>query len=181
MFSKFPNKNTHIRPLTYAVRVFFVHARARLISGLPINIPQITPESLEYLNTAAKWAKFLAILGFILIGLMVMGGLAMGALLSMASSLPGFHEMPFPPIVFSIIYFALAAGYLMPVIYLNNFSNNITKAVMFRETMMMTIALQNIKRFFKYIGIFTIVLIASYFVVIIGVVIYAVMHVTHSM
>jgi len=35
-------------------------------------IPQITMESLGYLNTAAKWAKFLAILGFIGVGILVL-------------------------------------------------------------------------------------------------------------
>jgi hypothetical protein len=146
----------------------------------PQLIPQITMESLGYLNTAAKWAKFLAILGFIGIGFMVVAGLAVGLVSTFSSVMQSTSHFPFPMGIFGFIYIIFAAVYVMPIIYLNNFSNNITKAVAFRETALLTEALLSLKRHLKYIGIMTIVIIATYIVGIIGVMIYAVTNSMHS-
>jgi len=146
----------------------------------PPMIPQITMESLGYLNTAAKWAKFLAILGFIGIGIMVLAGLAIGLFTAFSGVMQTTSHFPFPMGFLGFIYVIFAAVYVMPVIYLNNFSNNISRAVAFRETAILTEALLNLKRHLKYIGIMTIVIIATYIVGIVGVMIYAVTSSTHS-
>ena len=44
--------------------------------------PHLTQKSIGYLLTAAKWGKFLAILGFITIAFAVLAGLLMGFFLS---------------------------------------------------------------------------------------------------
>ena len=146
----------------------------------PPPIPQITMESLGYLNTAAKWSKFLAIMGFISIGLLVLLGLGMGALFSFMNETSAMSSFPFPTYLLGFIYVVLAVVYLMPVIYLNNFSNYITKAVALRDTQLLTNALSNLKSLFKYMGIATIVMIASYFLIIIGVVIFTMTRVAHT-
>ena len=145
----------------------------------PPLIPQITMESLGYLNIAAKWAKFLAILGFIGIGFMVVGGLFTSVFLTFLRSVPSMSSFPVPMGFLGFFYIILAAVYVMPVIYLNNFSNNISKAVAFRETALLTEALLNLKRNFKYIGIMTIIGIVAYFVIIAGVMIFAVTNSMH--
>jgi hypothetical protein len=146
----------------------------------PPMIPQITMESLGYLNTAAKWAKFLAILGFIGIGIMVLAGLAMGVFFTFQKFIPVTNHLPFPVGFIGFFYIILAAAYLMPVIYLNNFSNNISRAVAFRETAILTEALLNLKRHLKYLGIMTIVGIVSYFVLIVVLMIFAVTKTMHK-
>ena len=145
----------------------------------PQLIPQITMESLGYLNTAAKWAKFLAILGFIGMGIMALAGLAIGLFSAFSGVMQTSSHFPFPMGFLGFIYVIFAAVYVMPLIYLNNFSNNITKAVAFRETAILTEALLNLKRHLKYIGIMTIVMIATYIVVIVGVMIFAVTNSMH--
>ena len=132
----------------------------------PLPIPQITLESLGFLNTTAKWSKYLAILGFIGLGMMLVGGLFMGVIFSFLNNIPTNTPFPFPMQWLGLIYFVLAAVYVMPVIYLNNFSNYLSKAVAFRETEMLTTALENIKKHFKYMGILTIVIIGSYIIAI---------------
>jgi hypothetical protein len=144
-------------------------------------IPQITMESLGYLSTAAKWTKFLAILGFIGIGILVLLGLFLGVILNVINYLPNFPNFPFPLRWLGLFYFVLAVVYVFPVIYLNNFSNHMTKAVAFRETQYLTSALCNLKKHLKYIGIMTIVGIISYFVIMIGVVIFTMTSAFHSM
>ena len=144
-------------------------------------IPQITMESLGYLNTAAKWAKFLAIIGFIGIGLLVIMGLFMGIILNAVNYIPNMTHFPFPLRWVGLFYFVLAVVYIFPVIYLNNFSNHMTKAVAFRETQFLTSALCNLKKHVKYIGIMTIVCIIAYFVIMIGVIIFTMTTAFHSM
>jgi len=145
----------------------------------PPMIPQITMESLGYLNTAAKWAKFLAILGFIGIGFMVLAGSGITVFTAFSGVMKTTSYFPFPMGFLGLIYVIFAAVYVMPVIYLNNFSNNITKAVAFRETAILTEALLSLKSHLKYIGIMTIVIIATYIVVMIGVMIFAVTNTMH--
>jgi hypothetical protein len=146
----------------------------------PQLIPQITMESLGYLNTAAKWAKFLAILGFIGIGIMVVAGLAIGLFTAFSGVMQSTSHFPFPMGFLGFIYVIFAAVYVMPVIYLNNFSNNISKAVAFRETAILTEALLSLKRHLKYLGIMTIAFIATYILVIIGVVIFTITNTMHK-
>lgn len=145
----------------------------------PLPIPQITLESLGFLNTTAKWTKFLAILGFIGLGLMLVGGLFMGVIFSFLNNIPTNTPFPFPMRWLGLIYFVFAAVYVLPVIYLNNFSNYLSKAVAFRQTEMLTIALENIKKHFKYMGVLTIVMFASYFIGIIVFIIFTVSSVSH--
>jgi hypothetical protein len=150
-------------------------------SSSPLPIPQITLESLGFLNETAKWTKFLAIMGFIGIGIMLVVGLAMGVFFSIFNNSPATSHFPFPMYWFGLLYFILAAVYIFPVIYLNNFSNYLSKAVAFRQTEMLTFALENIKKHFKFMGILTIALIGSYFLIIIGAFIFGARFASHAM
>jgi len=127
-------------------------------------IPQLTSESIAYLLKVAKWGKFLAILGFIVSGLLIAGGILMSFVLGKVS---GSDElvplnMPFSPVFLSIIYILVAGIYLIPVIFLNTFSNNIIKAVNLSSTEKMTTSLRNLKNLFVFIGVSTILLLALY-------------------
>lgn len=130
----------------------------------PAEIPQLTSESISYLLKAAKWGKFLAILGFIISGLLILGGIMMSFVLSKVS---GSDELvpvnlPFSPVFLSIIYISIAVIYLIPVIFLNTFSNNAIKAANLSSTEKMTTSLRNLKNLFVFIGISTIVLLTIY-------------------
>ena len=133
-------------------------------TNTPIALPQLTAESITYLLKAAKWGKFLAILGFIVSGLLIVGGIAMSFILNKVA---GSEEMvplnlPFSTVFLSIIYIIVAGIYLIPVIFLNTFSNNAIKAVNLSSTEKMTTSLRNLKNLFVFIGISTIVILALY-------------------
>lgn len=134
------------------------------VSDIPVEIPQLTPESVSYLLKAAKWGKFMAILGFIVSGLLILGGLAMSFVLNRVSGLDELIpvSMPFSPIMLSVFYIILAVIYLIPVIFLNTFSNNAMKAVNLSSTEKMTTSLRNLKNLFVFIGISTVVLLTLY-------------------
>ncbi len=135
----------------------------------PISTPQLTPESADYLLKAAKWGKFLAILGFIITGLLIIAGVAMGFVMNSVQDEMNPVGMAFPPVLFSIIYVIIAGIYIIPVIFLNTFSNNAIKAVNDSNTESMTISLRNLKNLFVFVGISTIVMLALYTVVLISI------------
>ncbi|MDO9255359.1 MAG: hypothetical protein Q7U54_07605 [Bacteroidales bacterium] len=135
----------------------------------PNELPQLTAESITYLLKAARWGKFLAILGFIVSGLLIAGGIAMSFILSKVSESDELVplNLPFSTVFLSIIYVIVAGIYLIPVIFLNTFSNNAIKAVNLSSTEKMTTSLRNLKNLFVFIGVSTIVLLALYTVTLI--------------
>ena len=130
----------------------------------PTEIPQLTAESITYLLKAAKWGKFLAILGFIVAGLMIAGGFAMSFVLNKVSGADELVplNLPFSTVFLSIIYIIIAGIYLIPVIFLNTFSNNAIKAVNLSSSEKMTTSLRNLKNLFVFIGVSTIILLVLY-------------------
>jgi len=130
-------------------------------------LPRFTSESINHLLKAAKWGKFLAILGFIVSGLMIIGGIMMSFALNMVSDEMVPLNMSISPLVLSIFYIVIAGIYLIPVIFLNSFSNNAMKAINLSNTENMTASLKNLKNLFVFIGVATVVLLAIYTIVLI--------------
>lgn len=124
-------------------------------------LPQITFESMSYLSTAAKWAKFLAIMGFISVGLLALLGIFITITLTFTQQMAP-SVFPFPMGLLGLIYIALAAVNFFPALYLYQFSESTKRALYLRETASMNDALNNLKRVFKYFGIMTIVVITIY-------------------
>lgn len=135
----------------------------------PTEIPQLTTESVSYILKAAKWSKFLAILGFIISGLLIVGGILMSFVLNSLTEELVPLNMPISPKILSFFYIILAGIYLIPVIFLNSFSNNAIKAVNRPSTENMTVSLKNLKNLFVFVGISTIVLLAFYTIILIAV------------
>lgn len=132
------------------------------------NQPLLTSQGVDHLIKTAKWGKFLAILGFIIIGLLIIGGIAFGAIMGVVSDELSDSGFPFPPFILSIIYIVIAVVYLFPVIYLNSFSNQTIKAASMNDTPLMESAFNNLRKLFTFTGILTIVVMAIYVIVLIG-------------
>lgn len=121
-----------------------------------------------YLRETAKWAKFLAIIGFIFMGLMVLGSLAVFAFAGSIGSL-----MPFPIGGIGFLYLVLAGVYFFPIYYLLQFANKAKLALANNSTQSLTESMKNMKSLYKFMGIFTIVMLALYPIGIIATVIFA--------
>ena len=82
----------------------------------------ITSTSKSFLRETAKWAKFLAIIGFILIGFMLVFAIFATTIFDMAAKMqPGIPGGL--GIAMTITYVVLAIIYFFPVYYLLQFSN----------------------------------------------------------
>ena len=105
----------------------------------------------EYLLETARWGKFLAILGFIGLVLMV---IFIAFLLGFAGS--GSES------IIALVYILMTLLYYFPISYLYQFSVDITNGVNSNDQELFTSGLKNLKSLFKFQGIVTIVGISIY-------------------
>ena len=120
--------------------------------------------SKEFLKETAKWTKFLAILGFVGIGLMVLGSLVM---LFVPSSLMSNGDFPFGGKIFMmLLYLAFAVLYYFPISYLYQFSENTKKAIENNDNNAIRDAFEFLKSHYKFMGILTIILLSFYAIII---------------
>ena len=133
--------------------------------------------AIDALRESAKWCLFLAIIGFIGIGFMILAGAFMSVAMSAISSNPAFGGgmNPFDSIkaYVGIMYVVIAALYFFPIYYLYKYATGTKKALESGNSDVLSDALVNLKSHHKFLGIMTIVVISLYIVVIIGVVIFA--------
>ncbi len=127
-------------------------------------------QSLNYLNEAARWARFLSIVGFISCGLMVIVGVffasALSAMMSSVSSESAFAIMGGGFLSFMYIFFALIIFF--PSLYLFNFSSKMRKAFQNNDQQVLSDSLKSLKSFFKFYGIFTVIILSIYALAIIA-------------
>lgn len=114
------------------------------------HLSKLSNQDLAYLKTAATWAKFLAILGFILSGIIIVIGFIAALFLG---SFSGTTKMPviFGPALGGF-YAAIGFVYLILSLYLNRFSNRITKVWKTNSSMDLTEAFKNLRNYFRFTG-----------------------------
>lgn len=133
--------------------------------------PNLSDTAVFYLSEARKWAKFIAIISFIGIGLMVIMGLVMGLVLGTLTSAFSQSPLPFSGSIFMFVYLAMAAIYFFPVYYLFRFSVDMGNALASGSEEIMTSAFGYLKSHYKFIGILMIVSMAFMFIATIGAVV----------
>lgn len=110
----------------------------------------------ENLITAAKWARFLAIIGFIFTGFMGIASLFL-LVTAMASGIGML-------MLLAVVYIALTGVMILPSLYLIRFAGSTEKGLNSNKQGEFDYGIQNLKSLFKFMGIYTIVLIALYIV-----------------
>jgi len=116
-------------------------------SGLVVN-----GESAGYLKETGGWARFLAIVGFCTIALVLVLAFFVGSLMSsfgMGSQLAGME------FIMGLYYFGIALLYFFPTLFLFRFATNAIDAVQANDTPTLVTSLKNLKSCFKFIGILT--------------------------
>lgn len=123
------------------------------------NFMFINQENKNYLLESARWGKFLAIVGYIIIGFIVLAGFFFMIGFSFASRFSGSR---FPMALIGFVYILMAILYFFPVNYLNNFSNQMKEGLGSNNQQMVTSGFSNMKSLFKFMGILTIVILSIY-------------------
>ncbi len=132
------------------------------------HLSKLSNQDLAYLKTAATWTKFLAILGFIFSALFILGGISAAFLLG---SFTGQTQMPviFGPALGSF-YAAIGVVYVILSLYLNRFSNRITKVWHTNSSVDLSEAFKNLRNYFRFTGwlILGFIILYIVFIVMIG-------------
>ncbi|MCK3682996.1 DUF5362 family protein [Maribellus sp. YY47] len=125
---------------------------------------EITGDINVHLTDAGKWASFLSVLGFIFIGLIVMGGFVMSLVFAFipSSAFGGHSIFPFPMFLIGFLYLIIGAVYFFPILYLFRFSSRIKQALRFKDQEKLSSAFMNLKAHYRFIGIMMIVGLALY-------------------
>ena len=111
----------------------------------------VVTESIKInLNEISKWAKFLAIIGFIGMGILLIVSLIVMTTLG----------------TLGIIYIILDIVYFFPVYYLFKFASEIQSAFYGNNQYNLDLGIEYLKSHYKFIGIITIVTLAIYLVII---------------
>lgn len=124
--------------------------------------PPLSADALNLLSIAAKWAKFLAIVGFVLTAFMIITGITLAFIMKpLETQIPAFAEVP--GFLVSLIYLVVAGISLLPVLFLNSFANNVPKAIKRNDGYYLTKASKSLKNLFAVIGLLTILALVLYF------------------
>lgn len=125
---------------------------------------QVSVPAQNFLSECAKWGRFLAIIGFILCGIMVVLAFFIPVLImnippynAMASSLSSGLATGM-----TIMYILLALLFFFPCFYLNKFSVKMKSSLAESSQENFAESLQNLKSMFKFYGIVAIVTLSIY-------------------
>jgi hypothetical protein len=120
-----------------------------------------------HLSEAARWAKFLAIIGFIMCGFIVLIGIFFGSFIGMFTSQYGsnpYNELPASSTGFgttmAVLYIIIALIYFFPCLFLFRFATKMKNALAANNQEVLNGSFQNLKASFRYVGIITIVMLA---------------------
>ena len=120
----------------------------------------IDPVTKAHLSEAARWARFLAIVGMIFLVLMIVMGL-FGTAMFLSTSSRMENEYggmgPYSSGIFATYIVIIAVIYFFPLLFTLRFANNIRTALHANDQQALNSAFQNLKACFRFLGILTIV------------------------
>ncbi|MDC0230424.1 hypothetical protein OAK19_00525 [Aureispira] len=133
----------------------------QLDSGITDEL-SISTASQDFLLTTCKWTKFLAILGFIFIGFMILGIVSFFLIGQAFSSgagggIAGMGMMLMP------IYLLIIAVNFYPTRFLYRFSTLTKDGIENNSNDLITSGFENLKSFFKFIGMLMAIILGIYF------------------
>ena len=122
-----------------------------------------------HLSEAAKWAKFLSIVGFIVCGFIVLMGFFFSSFMSMFSS--RYDSSPYGDMsvqgsglgtAMMVYYLIVGILYFMPNLFLFRFATKMKVALAANDQEVVNTSFQNLKACFRFVGILTIIFLALF-------------------
>ena len=137
---------------------------------------QIDQQTFSYFSESAKWAKFLAIVGFVYCALLIILALFAGAVLAtmmpmMGAGAGGEGAAAIGGGFITVFYLLIALVYFFPCLYLYKFASQMQLAIGHNDATKMQSSVKNLKSFFKFFGIITIIILAVMVLAMVGMVI----------
>jgi hypothetical protein len=120
----------------------------------------IDPITKEHLSETAKWARFLAIVGFIALVLITAFGIYTSIVLSRFEDMYGYERRGFNNVLglgSAITYLLVFLIYVFPVVFMFRFAGKMNQALESHDQGALNVSFQNLKVCFRYLGIVTII------------------------
>lgn len=136
--------------------------------GNPLFTLAIDPLTKTHLGEAAKWARFLAIVGMIFLAIMllffVIGGTAMFQMFSgLDQSNPAMANATGSGMVFMAFWLILIVVlWFFPLLYTLRFANGMRRALRANDQEALNTAFKNLKITLRFLGIVTIIFLVIY-------------------
>ncbi|QNM86517.1 hypothetical protein H9W90_05200 [Polaribacter pectinis] len=120
----------------------------------------LTSSAKSFLRETAKWCKFLSILGFVFVGIMIIASFFIG---SLYNNMPQAQGMPFDfRAMMTGMYLVLGLIYIFPIYYLYQFSVKMKKALISKDDEVLAKAFEMLKSHYKFVGVLAIILLSLY-------------------
>ncbi len=127
--------------------------------------PQVPPTSSltideqmqYYIMNTTKWAKFLAVVGFIISGFIAIMAFFIGTLMSTFSAMGGGMPVMGSSVFLTVFYLVLAVLYFIPCLFLYRFARRTRQALEAAERDQLLSGFDHLNRFFKFVGILTLI------------------------
>ncbi|MBN2616641.1 MAG: hypothetical protein JXR71_13190 [Bacteroidales bacterium] len=118
-------------------------------------------QALVHLNETRNWTLFLAIMGFIAIGLLILAGIIVSLVFNTMKTpaMPGFFGVLYP-----VLFIVLGVLYFFPAYFLMQFSKFSSMTLRERSTELFSKAMKYLKYYYRYTGILVIVVISFYLI-----------------
>jgi hypothetical protein len=126
-----------------------------------------TDLTIEHLRRTRPWVILISVVTFLASGLMLMGGLAVGARGALGASGSKF------PAWVGLVYLPFGLVYVFPAVKLWTYANAIGRLLVSRGTGDLESALDQQRSFWKFCGIAFIVVVALYAAVFVGAMVFA--------
>jgi hypothetical protein len=139
----------------------------------PLFTLTIDPVTKAHLGVTARWARFLAIMGMIVLALGLIVTLMGATVFTTFFGLPTGNEdisgqALFSPVRIGLIIAILVLSVLIffPLLFLLRFANDMRYAIRANDQNQLNVAFQSLKTCFRYLGILTIIFLVLYAVII---------------
>lgn len=127
----------------------------------------LNAHSKSFLKEIAGWTYFLSIIGFIFVGLLVLIAVSANSIYNNMAQFS--QESPFDVGLFmTAVYVIVALIYFFPILFLFKFSKRLKSALKSKEDEELASALEILKSHYKFIGVFTIIVLSLYALAIIA-------------
>ncbi|HEY4060935.1 MAG TPA: DUF5362 family protein [Puia sp.] len=117
----------------------------------------------SFLKEAARWAKFMAIMGFIFCGLYVLIALFAGSLIARLGSMGGSGMPAGAGLIgggmITVFYILIALLYFFPCLYLYNFAVKMQTALASNDQEHLNGSFKNLKSCYRFLGILMIIML----------------------
>jgi len=118
---------------------------------------KITTEGKYFLISTSKWANFIAIIGFVMLGIMVVISISTFVLTPVMGEFQDFQAIPFPLYFFGMIYLVYAIIGFFPYYFLYTFAKKVRKGLESGNQSTFDAGLKNLRRLALFVGVLMII------------------------